>query len=110
MRLSGYVVRQYSNKYHLTCCLADSRRLYRHIWFADATETLKRPGEASFDADGNTVEAAPNALVLPIRDTAVTVHCKKKLTLNKTYTFDITYRWYTNGTTHVCVIMASPQG
>ena len=64
-----------------------------------------------FDDDGDTVPADDAGtvvvMVLPIRDTTMTIHCKKKLALHKHYTFHVTYRWYSVANKHVCLLIAT---
>ena len=109
VRVDGTVHAASGNKYTISCVSADCRKLHRHIWFSDKTEPLKTPTAILFDDDGNTLPAdAPSTvIILPIRDTTMTIHCKKKLAVGKSYVFHITYRWYTSDRKHVCLLIAS---
>jgi hypothetical protein len=84
---------------------ADAKKVYRHILSADDTQLLKTPDMAIFDDEGCCTETT-RALVIPIRGTLVTVHCRQPIQLGKSYKFAVTHRWYASQTpgTSVCNI------
>lgn len=105
MLLEFTVKNSVKNRHYILVDERDSKKLYREIIFSPATETLKIPDMMVFDDEGDCIDA-PNVLVIPIRVTLVTAHCKKRLYPNRSYSAETTHRWFraADKSAHVCAI------
>jgi hypothetical protein len=105
MRLLFTVKNSIKNRQYIIVSDADAKQLYREIIFSPATEKLKTPDMMVFDDEGDCIDA-PNVLVIPIRATLVTAHCKKRIYPNRTYSAETTHRWFraADKSAQVCAI------
>lgn len=105
MRLLFTVKNSIKNRHYILVAECDAKQLYREIIFSPATEKLKMPDMMVFDDEGDCIDA-PNVLVIPIRTTLVTAHCKKRLYPNRPYSAETTHRWFraADKSAQVCAI------
>lgn len=105
MRLLFTVKNSIKNRHYILVAECDAKKLYREIIFSPATEKLKIPDMMVFDDEGDCIDA-PNVLVIPIRATLVTAHCKKRLHAGGTYSAETTHRWFraADKSAQVCAI------